>query len=162
MLGKRKNKAWIEPLRAIALFRDCSDRQLARIDGFMTEVEVPAGTALVHEGLQGLEFFIIRDGKAVVTQAGEIINGLAAGDFFGELSLLDRAPRSASVTAATDMRLWVLSRREFFAVLDELPALARLVRETAEDRRQPSYTTTPRTFLPAARSSKASLIPSNG
>ena len=162
MLGLRNRKGWIEPLRAVELFRGCSDRQLAKIDGFMTEIEVPAGTALVHEGLQGLEFFIIRDGKAVVTRAGEIVNGLATGDFFGELSLLDRVPRSASVTAATHMRVWVLSRREFFAVLDEVPAIEQRIRRVADDRRQPSYTTTPRTFLPAARSSKASLMPSSG
>ena len=162
MLGIRDKKAWLKPLRGIELFSDCTNRQLAEIDGLMTEVAVPAGTALIREGRQGREFFIIREGSAVVTRDGDVIDGLDAGAFFGEVALLDRAPRTVSVTAVTDMRVWVLSRPEFFELLDRMPAVAGRVRRVADDRRQPSYTTTPRTFFPAARSSKASLIPSRG
>lgn len=162
MLGKRTKKAWIEPLRAVGLFEECSDHQLAEIDGLMTEVTVPAGTTVVHEGYRGLEFFIIRDGTATVTRGGQPVARLGAGEFFGEFALLERVPRTASVTAVTDMQVWVLNRREFFALLDSVPSVDGRVRRSAYDRSQPSNTTTPRTFLPAARSSKASLIPSRG
>jgi len=129
------------------LFRDCTDRQLAEIDGLMTEITVPAGTTIVHEGQRGLEFFIIRDGRADVCMRNEVVDVLGRGGYFGEAALVDRALHTASLKAATDVRVWVLNRREFVALLEHI---------------QPSYTTTPRTFLPAARSAKASLIPSSG
>src|SRR5437016_2960527 len=117
MLGKRNKRAWIEPLRAIELFSDCDDRELAEIDGLMTEIAVSAGTVLIREGRFGREFFIIREGMATVTRGGNVVDYLLAGAFFGERSLLDREPATAMVTAATDMRVWVLNRREFVALL---------------------------------------------
>ena len=162
MLGTKDKKAWLRPLRAVELFSECTDRQLAEIDGLMTEITVPAGTLLIQEGTRGREFFVIREGTATVTRGGKVVDELPAGAFFGELALLDRRPRTASVVAASEMRVWVLNRPEFSELLDRVPAVAARVRRAAAGRRQLSYTTTPRTFLPAARSANASLIPSRG
>jgi CRP-like cAMP-binding protein len=72
----------------------------------------------------GYEFFVILEGEAAVERGGVVINTLLEGDFFGELALLDRAPRNATVRALTDMRLMVLGRGDFEAVLLEAPPMA--------------------------------------
>ena len=162
MLGSKSKKAWLRALRSIELFDGCTDRELGEIDGLMTEITVRAGTVLVRRGSRAQEFFIIREGTAAASRGGTVVGELRAGDFFGELALLDRTPWAASVVTTSDMRVWVLNRPEFFELLDRAPAVAERLRRAAAVQRHPSYTTTPRTFLPAARSAKASLIPSRG
>jgi CRP/FNR family transcriptional regulator, cyclic AMP receptor protein len=79
---------------------------------------------MTTEGRVGYEFYVIIDGKATVTRAGKQIAVLGAGDSFGELSLLDRAPRNATVTAETDVDTLILGQREFSALLDLVPTMA--------------------------------------
>jgi CRP-like cAMP-binding protein len=79
---------------------------------------------MTTEGRVGYEFYVIIDGKAAVSREGKQINLLGPGDSFGELSLLDRAPRNATVTAETDIDALVLGQREFSALLDIIPTLA--------------------------------------
>jgi CRP-like cAMP-binding protein len=85
---------------------------------------VGAGAVVCREGEPGHDFYVILEGEATVEQAGRHLRRLGPGEFFGELALFDRGPRSATVTAATDMRLLRLPELEFSAVLDEVPALA--------------------------------------
>jgi CRP-like cAMP-binding protein len=106
------------------LFSSLSRKELTTIGKRADEVDVPAGKVLTVEGKPGHEFFLILDGQAVVSRGGRDIAHLGAGHYFGELSLLDRGPRSATVTAASPMRLLVLGQREFSSVLDEVPGLA--------------------------------------
>jgi CRP-like cAMP-binding protein len=79
---------------------------------------------MTTEGRIGYEFYIIIDGKATVTRGGKQVAVLGPGDAFGELSLLDRAPRNATVVATTDIDALILGQREFSALLDIIPTLA--------------------------------------
>jgi CRP-like cAMP-binding protein len=111
-------------VRAVPLFAGLLPSELERIALVMKPVEASAGDALCTEGEPGHEFFVIVDGEAAVERSGHAVAKLASGDFFGELALLDRGPRSATVRALTDMHLYVLPERSFAGVLTELPALA--------------------------------------
>ena len=88
------------------------------------EVSVPAGKELVREGTPGHEFFLILEGECAVRRDGRHVATLKPGDYFGELSLLDRGVRNATVVAETPATLLLLGQREFSGVLDELPVLA--------------------------------------
>jgi CRP-like cAMP-binding protein len=112
-------------LKSIWLFSGCTGSELRRIRSSLDEVQVPKGKVLVEEGRIGLEFFLIVDGKAVVTRNGRKVASLGPGDYFGELALLDRRPRSASVVSETDMDLLVLSQRQFNGLLESVPTISR-------------------------------------
>ncbi len=108
----------------IWLFSACSAGQLRTIRRQVEEVSVPAGRVLVEEGTPGREFFFIVDGRATVKAGNRSVATLGPGNYFGELSLLDRKPRSATVVSDTDMDLLVLDQRRFNGLLDEMPTLA--------------------------------------
>ena len=112
-------------LESIWLFSGCSQAELRRIRRALTEVTVPAGTLLVEEGTPGLLFFVVVDGKAAVQRGGRTVGTLGPGDQFGELSLLDREPRSASVVSDTDMDLLVLRQGPFQGILRSSPSISR-------------------------------------
>jgi CRP-like cAMP-binding protein len=100
----------------------------AELDAFARAARTeraPAGQVLCEEGDPGHEFFLICEGRAVVEQNGRRVARLGSGDSFGELALLDRGPRSATVRAETDVALLVVDELDFSALLDEVPALAR-------------------------------------
>lgn len=118
-----KRDLYLEHLAKVPLFSLCSKRELAMIARRGTDVVVEAGRTLTREGSAGYEFFVIIDGKATVTREGREVAVLGPGDFFGELALLDRAPRNATVTATTRMELVVVSSREFRTLLEEAPTL---------------------------------------
>ena len=86
--------------------------------------EISAGDVVCTEGEPGHEFYVIASGEAAVERKGRTVAKLSTGDHFGELALLDRGPRSATVRALTDGRLYVLHEQSFTAVLNEVPALA--------------------------------------
>src|SRR6185437_4587396 len=112
-------------LSKIWLFSTVSSRDLKTIRRATEEVTVPPGRVLCEEGTIGREFFIIVDGTASVRRNGRKLATLGAGQYFGELALLDRRPRSATVISETEMRLLVLGQRQFNGVLDAVPALSR-------------------------------------
>ena len=117
----------IDRLAAIGLFRGCTRRQLGELAKLTTEMEVASGAVLCREGDVGRECFVVRDGLAVVTIAGEEVATIGPGECFGELALLDGAPRAATVTAVTDLSVVVLSRREFDHLLMRLPVISRRI-----------------------------------
>ena len=112
-------------LKSIWLFSQCNRAELRKMQGLLENIGVPKGKLLVAEGQIGQEFFIIVDGKATVTRRGKKVATLGPGSYFGELALLDRRPRSASVTSATDMDLLVLAQREFNGLFQVVPGIAR-------------------------------------
>src|SRR5262245_4783998 len=119
--------ARIKHLERVPLFSGFSDAELRRVAGISNIREVPAGTVLTQMGKPGDSFFVIIDGKvAVQTQIGTG-DPLQPGDFFGEMSLLDGEPRSATITATTDVRLLVVERSHFWRLLDETPEITRRV-----------------------------------
>ena len=114
-------------LEGIGIFSELTRGQHRSVDRLMTCVPVKAGRALTTEGQPGREFMIIVEGQASVRRDGRLVATLGPGEFFGEMSLIAGAPRSATVTAETDMLIETLNRREFSSMLDENPSLARKV-----------------------------------
>jgi CRP-like cAMP-binding protein len=116
---------YIDKLGALPLFSSCSKKELGRIARAGDEVQVENGKQLVDQGEMGREAFVILSGTAAVKRNGRKIATLGPGDPVGELSLLDRGPRTASVYATSDMTVFVLSSQRFNAVLDDAPGLSR-------------------------------------
>ncbi len=114
-------------LANISLFKECTKKELQAISSLVTPLDIKAGKVLTKEGDVGREFMIIASGTATVRKNGRKVATLGAGDFFGELSLLAKVPRTATVTADTDMVIEALNRQEFASLLDESPAIARKV-----------------------------------
>lgn len=116
---------YLEQLATVPLFSAFSKRELTKVARAADEVQVVAGREVVVEGKVGRECFIILSGDTVVSRDGTTIAKFSAGDHFGELALLDGGPRTATVTADTDLSLLVLGQREFLSLLEEVPALSR-------------------------------------
>ena len=121
----RGRDSYLDHLARVPMFSACSKKELEKIARASDEIHVEAGHVLVEEGKPGHEFFLILDGTANVLRNGRKIATLGRGQYFGELSLLDRGPRSATVKAATDLDVLVLGQREFGGELDSVPALSR-------------------------------------
>ncbi|SRR6266851_1166321 len=117
--------AKLDALAGMWLFRSFSKKDLAAIGRASDQVSVPAGRVLCTEGEPGREFYLILDGTALVRRKAKKVAALGAGQHFGEMALLDRGPRSATVVAGTPMDLLVLGQREFSGLIDEVPGLAR-------------------------------------
>ena len=120
-----KHDARIDQLAEVSLFRACTHSELRELARITTELEAPAGAVLCREGVTGNDCFVIVEGDARVTIGGEDVSTLGPGEFFGEMALLDGGPRVATVTAASDMRLLVLSRQEFATLLTTVPSVSR-------------------------------------
>src|SRR5688572_11500340 len=114
----------LDQLAKVRLFSACNRKELGLIGKASDEVQVPAGKVLCEQGKPGFEFYLILDGEATVRRNGKKINTLGPGGSFGELALLTRLPRNATVEAATPMTLLVLGQREFSGLLDEVPGMA--------------------------------------
>ena len=125
------------------MFGACSKKDLQLIGRASDEIQIPSGRVVVEEGTPGHEFFLILDGAATVTRKGKQIATLGPGQYFGELALLDRGPRSATVTADSDLAVIVIGQREFAAVLDEVPGLARKLLQAMASRLRDADTQTP-------------------
>jgi CRP/FNR family cyclic AMP-dependent transcriptional regulator len=132
-------------LGKVRLFSNCNKRELARIAALTDEVDVPEGKVIVRQGDPGRECFVIAEGKARATIRGKGSQLLGPGSFFGEMALLDQGPRSATVTAETDMHLLVLGSREFSSLVNEVPTVSvRMMRGLAQrlrsaERPQPEH-----------------------
>ncbi len=115
----------IRHFERIPLFQSMSKTAIRSLVHAATEVDIKDGKALVREGEFSRHLYVILRGTADVTQKGKKINELVPGDFFGEMAFLSGAPRSATVTARTDLRVMVLGPRELDVIIDKEPALAR-------------------------------------
>ncbi len=116
---------FIDHLQQVPLFAACSRKDLQLVARRAEDVRVAAGKALISEGETGHEFFVILEGTAKVSRHGRKIATLGPGDAFGELALLEKAPRNSTIVAETDMELVVLGQREFAGLIDEVPGFAR-------------------------------------
>ena len=122
-------------LKSNPLFEDVPDEELAQIAGFAQEVNVEAGRELVREGDFSYEFMVIEEGEAEVTRHGEHVNDLGSGDFFGEMGLLEKTLRNATVTAKTPMKLITLTGWDLKRMERHIPEAIERVRATLEARR---------------------------
>jgi CRP-like cAMP-binding protein len=115
----------MERLEAVPLFAACTQRQLRAVARIAEIFDAPAGTILIRAGDPGEEFFLIVEGTARVHVSAKKRRRLRSGDFFGEMSLLDGEPRSATVVAESALRLLVVRRRDFATVFAKVPGMAR-------------------------------------
>lgn len=113
-----------ELLRSVPLFAACSKKELSLLAGIVEEQKFPAGKNLFEQGDPGLGLYVIVDGVAEAKINGETIRQMGAGTFFGEIALLDGEPRSATVTAVTDLTTILVPAWSFNAALKSEPSLA--------------------------------------
>jgi voltage-gated potassium channel len=133
--------AKVQALGQASLFDELSKKELTALARVTEDLEVPKGKVLIEEGAIGHEFFVIMDGEVEVTRKGRRLAINRGGDFFGEIALLEDARRTATVTATTPLRVFVLTGPDFRHLLDESPkverkilhALARRVLSLADD-----------------------------
>lgn len=121
-------------LRQVPLFAGLSERHLRKVARLVTLAEIRAGVAVVREGAAGHSFYVILDGRAQVARGGATVATLAAGDYFGEMALLDRGPRSATVTAETALVALRISAGPFEKLLRGEPTIALALLQTLSAR----------------------------
>lgn len=119
--------AYLDHLGSIGLFSALSRKELARVAKASDEVKVKAGHELARQGDVGREMFVLVEGEATVKRNGRKVSTIGPGSAVGELSLLDRGPRTATITCETDCTVLVLGAREFTSLLDEVPGLTHKV-----------------------------------
>jgi CRP/FNR family transcriptional regulator, cyclic AMP receptor protein len=133
----------VQALKGAPLFDSLSRKDLTQLARVSEDLEVEPGTVLCKEGEIGREFFVIVDGKVKVTRKGRRIAMRGSPDFLGEIALLEELPRTATVTAETPVRLFVLTGKDFRYLLDQNPDVERkvlraLARRLAEASRDPT------------------------
>ena len=120
-------------LRSLPLFSPLGAPALEGLARGLVELQAPAGTAVIREGEPGDRFYVVADGELEVSAAGRELRTIGRGDGFGEIALLENVPRTATVTARTDSRLYALDKPSFLASVSSHPRAAgeaeRLVRE---------------------------------
>jgi CRP-like cAMP-binding protein len=120
-----KKDARIELLRNVWLFGRCSKKELEALAALATPVDLRAGKVLATQGERGHEFFVIVSGKAEATREGVTIGTLGPGSFFGEMSLLERLPRVATVTTTEPTTVLVLTAKAFDKLVESMPSVDR-------------------------------------
>ena len=123
-----------DALGRCSFFGDLSRNELRELAKVTEDMEVEEGKTLTREGAAGSEFFVIVDGEASVTKDGSDVRSLGPGDFFGEIALLEDSPRTATVTAKTPLRFFVLTRQNFRTLLSSQPELEEKVTGALEER----------------------------
>ena len=135
MHGHKDSK--IEMLRALPLFKGCSEKELEQVSVLVDSVSYEAGHVAIREGVPlGLECLIIVEGEMAVSHDGEHVATLGRGDVVGEMSLLEPVPRSATVTALTPVSAVVMDPRGFNSLLDDVPSVAETIVGIAKARHQ--------------------------
>ncbi len=131
----------VEHLHRVPWFAACTDEQLTEIAGLAERLQVHEGEVILREGRLGRELYIILEGTVVVTRAGRTVNEWGPGDYFGELAAIDAEPRSATVTATSDLDVLIVGPRELEAMM-EIPGfrnalflgMSRRIREADDER----------------------------
>ena len=114
-----------EALRGVPLFAGMSEKDLDRVAALAKQVHHTAGKVVVEEDKSGVGFHLITEGTAEASTGGTVLSELGPGDHFGEISMLDGQPRSASVTATSDLTTLAIPEWNFNRLLDEHPEMMR-------------------------------------
>jgi CRP/FNR family transcriptional regulator, cyclic AMP receptor protein len=117
----------VQALAGVPLFDGLSKKELTQLARLSEDLEVEPGKVLCKEGEIGKEFFVIVDGKVKVNRKGRRVATRGSGEFVGEIALLEDLPRTATVTAETPVRLFVLTRKDFRHLVDVNPGVERKV-----------------------------------
>jgi CRP/FNR family transcriptional regulator, cyclic AMP receptor protein len=124
-------------LKSIPLFSSLSDEELESIAPFAEEVQVPEGKPLVKQGQYSYEFMAIEEGTAEVLRDGEHVANLGPGDFFGEIGLLERDLRTATVVAKSPMKIVTLTGWDLKRMEKQVPQAVDEIRRVLQQRRPP-------------------------
>lgn len=133
-MSKPTNDPKIQLIRTVDLFRSCSEREYRHLAAAFDQLDLPAGRVLIHEGRYGGEAFVLVQGTAEVTIAGERIAMLGPGSVIGEMALVDRGPRTATVVLTTAATVLVTDPQRFTGVLAEMPSVSSKVLATLSRR----------------------------
>lgn len=117
----------VAALKRAPLFEGLSKQELTLLARACEDLDVAAGRVLCREGESGSEFFVIVEGQVKVEQGGKELTTLGPGDFFGEIALVENVKRTATVTATTPLRFFVLTRQAFWNLLDSSPRVQQKV-----------------------------------
>lgn len=124
----------VEPLEEVALFQGLSPKELADVTALTTRLRLTAGRELTREGTRGDELIIVLDGCVDVMIDGEVVASPAAGECYGEIALLGRQPRTATVVACSDVTVDVISRRDVDELLRRMPVVEERLRRVMDQR----------------------------
>jgi CRP-like cAMP-binding protein len=119
----------LDLLAGVPLFGQLGKHELQRVGQLADVLDLPAGRTLMRQGERGAEAMVIVEGRANVERDGRVLYEAGPGDVLGEMALLSNRPRIATVTLLTDTRLLVLARREFDALMTEMPSVRAQVME---------------------------------
>ena len=114
----------IDLIKRVPLFSSASKHELEEIASIADEIDLPADRKVITEGDAGREFFVLIDGTADVQRAGKKVASIGPGDFFGEISLIAKTPRNATITTTSPVRALVITDRAFRQLLDHSPQIA--------------------------------------
>jgi CRP/FNR family cyclic AMP-dependent transcriptional regulator len=131
---KLRKETKIDLLKRVPLFASCTKDECRVLATVADELDLPEGRALTREGQPGREFFVLVDGTVDVVQAGEKIAELGPGDWLGEIALLTKGSRTATVTATSPVRVLVITDRAFRQVVEATPSIAVKVLERVGER----------------------------
>jgi CRP/FNR family transcriptional regulator, cyclic AMP receptor protein len=134
VLEKWGRERKVELVSSIPLFSNCSKRELAQVAALSVPAELKKGTVLTREGADGGLAFVIANGRAEVTRGGRRLARLGPGDVVGELSLIDGMPRSATVTASSDMEVLEIDGHDLQKLLRKAPPVVHKLLESLSHR----------------------------
>jgi CRP-like cAMP-binding protein len=123
-----------ELIRRAPLFAACSKKELAEVASIADEIDLPEGKVLIREGGQGREFFVLVDGTVDVIKGEQKVKSMGPGDFFGEIALVAKTPRTATIKATSPVRALVITDRAFRALLDRSPQIQNRVLKALAER----------------------------
>lgn len=125
---------YLEHLRTVPLFSQCSKKELTEVARLVTPVVVQPGSTFIREGDVARELMIIESGEATVRRKGRKLTTLGPGAVVGETAVVLERPRNASVTADTEVAMLVIDSRAFSTLLDDIPGFARKILHTVAQR----------------------------
>ena len=121
---KISKKELAERLGTVPLFERCTKRDLRAVARHVDVIDYDDGEEIVTEGAIADAFFLILSGEATVLRGTQAVATLGEGDYFGEIALLDPSPRTASVTATSDLRVAAMNARMFRVLLRDVPEIS--------------------------------------
>ena len=125
-------------LQELPLFQDLTSQQLQQVAAWSDVIDVEINERLIRREEFGHEFFVILSGTAEAMDGEIHLSDMVRGDFFGEISLLDKDRRTAAVRATSPMRLMVMDERSFRSMIDAMPSVAERVQVKVDERREAS------------------------
>ena len=131
------NTQKIDLIKKVPLFSKLSSSAAREVAGVADEIDFPAGKTLTTEGERGREFFVLLEGSADVHQKGRRIATLGKGDFLGEIALVTKLPRTATVTTTAPTRALVVTEQAFTSLLRRSPSVQQSILEALAERLAP-------------------------